>query len=150
MSDSIAFVVADVSRMMRKRFDVAARKIGVTGPQWRVLFIIHRRPGINQGQLADTLEVEPITTCRMVDRLETAGLIERRRDPSDRRAWQLFLTDAAAPLLERVRTVAEEMTDIVTVGLTDAEKQQLVAILGRLRENLLNDMLFDAKDLKIG
>jgi hypothetical protein len=81
MSDSIGFLISDVSRLMRRRFDERARTIGVTRPQWRALTALSRHEGINQGQLADLLEVEPITLCRMVDRLEDAGHVERRRDP---------------------------------------------------------------------
>src|SRR3546814_16979476 len=91
---------------MRRRFDEMSRDTGITSPQWRVLVSVHCNPGINQGTLADMLVVEPITTCRMVDRLEQAGLVERRHDPNDRRAWRIFFPDAAMPLIEGIR--AEE------------------------------------------
>ena len=73
--------------------------------------VLSRNEGINQGGLAELLEVEPITLCRMVDRLEEAGLVERRRDPADRRAWQLFLTDKSRPLLDELRAIADELID---------------------------------------
>ncbi|WP_447410849.1 MarR family transcriptional regulator, partial [Clostridium perfringens] len=77
--------------------------------------------GINQGGLADLLEVEPITLCRMIDRLEEAGLVERRRDPADRRAWQIFLTERARPLLEELGHLAEAMLDSALQGVSPAE-----------------------------
>lgn len=150
MSDSLAFRLADVSRLFRKRFDSAARDIGITGPQWRVLFVVRRSPGINQGQLADQMDVEPITTCRMIDRLEAAALIERRRDPGDRRAWQLFVTPDAMALIAQAEVVADSVAGTATIGLDEAEQAQLVALLGRLRDNLLDDARFETREKQVG
>lgn len=136
MRDSLGFLIADVSRLLRRNFDERARSIGVTRPQWRVLTSLVRNEGINQGGLADLLEVEPITLCRMVDRLQEARLVERRADPNDRRAWQLFLTDKAAPLLDQLRTRAEAMLEEALDGLDQDEQQQLEALLERVRQNL--------------
>jgi DNA-binding MarR family transcriptional regulator len=139
MSEQFAYYISDIGRLMRKHFDKSARNIGVTGPQWRVLANVNRNPGINQGQLADRLEVEPITTCRMVDRLEQAGLVERRRDPADRRAWQIFLTDAALPLVEQLREIADAKLAEAVNGLTPQEVAVLTSMLERLRANLLEE-----------
>ena len=80
MTESLGFLLSDVSRLLRRRFDERARTSGASVAQWRVLKILARSPGLNQGQLAEALEVEPITACRMIDRLEEAGFVERRRD----------------------------------------------------------------------
>ena len=72
MSDNAAFLMADTARLFRRAFDARARALGVTGQQWRVLVVVSRNPGINQGSAADQLEVEPITLSRMVDRLQEA------------------------------------------------------------------------------
>ncbi|MFM6933046.1 MAG: MarR family winged helix-turn-helix transcriptional regulator, partial [Novosphingobium sp.] len=93
--ENIAMLMAQVSRLMRRTFDEKARLLGMTRPQWQVVSILSVNEGINQGGLAELLEVEPITLGRMVDRLQDAALVERRPDPSDRRAWRLFLTDKA-------------------------------------------------------
>ena len=122
MQDSIAFMISDVSRLMRRRFDERARTIGVTRTQWRVLKILQRGEGINQGGLAELLEVEPITACRMIDRLAEAELVERRRDPNDRRAWQIYLTDRARPLLDDLGLLADEMLDSALAGISDADQ----------------------------
>lgn len=143
MTEHLGFYVNDIGRLMRKRFDGAAKQLGVTGSQWRVLFMLHRTPGINQGQIAERLEVEPITTCRMIDRLEQAGLVERRRDPTDRRAWQIFLTDAADPLLTQLGLVAEEMRSQSLQGFSIREVEQLQEMLDRLRNNLIDDYSTD-------
>lgn len=136
MSDSLAFLIGDVSRVVRRRFDERARAIGVTRAQWRTLTMLNRNEGIHQGGLADLLEVEPITLCRMIDRLEEAGLVERRRDPADRRAWRIFLTDASRPILERLRTLAADLFDAALVGVEETDRVRLSASLTRMRENL--------------
>ena len=94
-----------------------------------------RRPQ-DQGGLAELLEVEPITLCRMVDRLQEAGLVERRPDPSDRRAWRLFLSEKANALLAELRPLALGLFDESMNGLTPAERDQLLEMLGRIRANL--------------
>jgi DNA-binding MarR family transcriptional regulator len=136
MSDSLAFLISDVSRLMRRRFDERARAIGVTRAQWRTLTTLSRHEGINQGGLADLLEVEPITLCRMIDRLAEAGLVERRSDPGDRRAWLIFLTDKARPLIEQLRALADGMMELALSGVDDAERASVFAIIGRIRNNL--------------
>jgi len=136
MNDSFGFLFGDISRLLRRQFDERARTIGVTRPQWRVLLILTRNPGINQGGLAELLEVEPISACRMVDRLQEAGLVERRPDPADRRAWRLYLSDAARPLLDDLRLLGEELFEKAMTGLSSDERDELRRSLEAVRENL--------------
>ncbi|WP_324057637.1 MarR family transcriptional regulator [Rhizorhapis sp.] len=136
MAENIGYMLNDVGRLMRKRFDEMCQDLGVTSAQWRALFAISRRPGLNQGMLAELLEVEPITTCRMVDRLEQAGLVERRPDPNDRRAWQLFLGQAAMPLLDRLQERSVEMRRRALKGLSEEEIEALTSQLEVIRNNL--------------
>lgn len=138
MSDSLGFLISDVSRLMRRRFDERARAIGVTRAQWRTLVVLSRNEGINQGGLADLLEVEPITLCRMVDRLAEAGLVERRRDPADRRAWRIHLTDAARPLLGQLRGIADQMIAQALEGISADRQAALFETLHDLQSNLSN------------
>lgn len=138
MKESTAFLLSDVSRLLRRRFDERARAIGVTRPQWRALTALSRREGINQGGLAELLEVEPITLCRMVDRLEEAGHVERRRDPADRRAWNIYLTDRSRPLLDQLRVIADDVFSIAFDGFDDAERARLERSLESVRDNLSN------------
>ena len=139
MQNNIAFLTSDVSRLLRKRFDVVSRRFGVTGPQWRMLAALRRTPGINQGALAQWLEVEAITAGRMIDRLEKSGMVERRADPNDRRAWRLFLTGAATPLLDELFGCATEVFDEAQQGFAPEERELLLALLERVRANLLED-----------
>lgn len=134
--ENVGTLVSDVARLLRRAFDERARDLGMTRPQWQVLSLLSRHQGINQGGLADLLEVEPITLCRMIDRLQEAGLVERRRDPADRRAWRLFLSDKAYALLDELRPVADEMLEATLEGLTEEERGILVGALDRMRQNL--------------
>ena len=134
--ENVGTLVSDVARLLRRAFDERARDLGMTRPQWQVLSLLSRHQGINQGGLADLREVEPITLCRMIDRLQEAGLVERRRDPADRRAWRLFLSDKAYALLDELRPVADEMLEATLEGLTEEERGILVGALDRMRQNL--------------
>lgn len=145
MTDSLGFLISDVSRLMRKRFDERARLIGATRPQWRTLTVLSRNEGINQGGLADLLEVEPITLCRMIDRLEEAGLVERRRDPGDRRAWLIFLTPKSRPVLDQLRAIADDMFTSALDGIAPADREQLNGLLAIIRTNLANDHMHDSE-----
>lgn len=136
MENNLGTMLADVARLMRRTFDERARSIGVTRPQWQVLTMLGRNEGSNQGNLAELLVVEPITLCRMVDRLQEAGLVERRPDPADRRAWRLFLTPKARGLLEDLRPLGEQLIDMAFDGISQAERDHLSLTLDRIRQNL--------------
>jgi DNA-binding MarR family transcriptional regulator len=136
MSEPLGLLIADVSRLMRRRFDERARVIGLTRAQWRTLVVLSRNEGSNQGQLAELLEVEPITLCRMIDRLEESGMVERRRDPGDRRAWLIFLTEAARPLLAEIAIIADAVFEDAMAGLDWPAREQLYSALSVIRTNL--------------
>ena len=120
---------------MRKAFDRRAIGLGVTRAQWKVLFRLTRQPGMRQIELADLLDVEPITLTRIIDRLQEAGLVERTPDPSDRRAWRLHVTAKAQPLVEKLRGIADEMTVETFSGVDPSEIEITRRVLERLREN---------------
>jgi DNA-binding MarR family transcriptional regulator len=134
--DSLAFLLSDAARLVRRRFDARARALGVSRAQWQVLFALSRQEGCNQTALADYLEVETISLCRMVDRLADAGLVERRADPADRRAWRLYLTDAARPLLEQLRQVGETVVADALDGFDEPARAAMAEGLSRVRLNL--------------
>ena len=98
----ILFTISDVGRLLRTYADQKARRFGMTRAQWAVLLRLERREGLKQSDLAEDLDIQPITLTRLVDRLCDNGLIERRADPNDRRAKRLYLTPAARPLLDRI------------------------------------------------
>lgn len=136
MSESLGFLLTDIARLMRRRFDDRARSSGASVAQWRVLKILERQEGLNQGQLADRIEVEPITLCRMIDRLEESGLVERRRDPADRRAWRIYLLPKSRPVLAELHVLAEELIEESLHGLDARQREELSSSLQTLRSNL--------------
>ncbi len=146
MQVNVAFLSSDVGRLFRKRFAAVARPFGVTGAQWRMLALIQREPGINQGAVAAWLEVEPITAGRMVDRLERLDLVERRHDPADRRQWRLHLTAKATDLMQRMKGCAQTVIADAVSGFSDAEQDQLISLLERMRANLSDDLLQDVQN----
>ena len=136
MTETLGFLINDVSRLMRRRFDERVRSSGATGTQWRTLKIIELHEGINQGQLAERLEIEPITACRMIDRLEESGFVERRRDPDDRRAWRIHLTDKALPVIEGLNDVVAALIEETFQGLSTQQREVLTDSLNIMRGNL--------------
>jgi DNA-binding MarR family transcriptional regulator len=132
----IGYLLADNSRLARWAFDQQVREIGVTGPQARLLLMLNRRPGENQGFYAEQLEVEPITLCRMVDRLEENDMVERRRDPADRRAWQLYLTPKSQKLVAKLQRRVDSLVEDMLCGLTSDERSEFARLLKAVGENL--------------
>src|SRR6478609_9158570 len=106
--EQLAWDIGETAHALRRAFDRRAAELGITRAQWRVLAHLDRAPGQRQVELADRMDIEPITLCRIIDKLEEGGLVERRRDPSDRRAWQLYLCESAGPLIKRLHNLAEE------------------------------------------
>lgn len=134
--ETLPFEIAETAHAMRRAFDRRAATVGVTRAQWKVLFRLSRQPNLRQVELADILDVEPITCCRILDRLEEAGLVERVRDPGDRRAWRLNVTKKAEPLIGQLRTLAEELMHEAFAGLTDDQLALMRTKLTKIRENL--------------
>ena len=128
--------IAETAHALRKAFDRRASALGVTRAQWKVLFRLTRFPGLRQVELADMLDVEPITLCRIVDRLEEAELVERQRDPEDRRAWRLQVTDKAKPLVERLKSLGSELVGEAFADIDRSELDQVRGVLARVRENV--------------
>jgi len=134
---NVAFLLHDVARLMRKRFEQNARGLGLTRSQCQVLAHLARNEGIHQGNLAEILEVEPITLTRIVDKLEEGGFVDRRTHPTDRRIRQLHLTKKAHPLLSEIFAIGAVTRGEAFEGVPDAERERLFAILSSMKANLL-------------
>lgn len=132
----LVFTISDVGRLLRTYADQKARHFGQTRAQWAVLLRLERREGLKQSDLAEDLDLQPITLTRLVDRLCDNGLIERRPDPNDRRAKRLYLTPAARPLLDRISVQVEELAETVLAGVDADAMTKLMTQLGLARENL--------------
>lgn len=134
--DGAGFLIADVLRLIRRSFRLRLRGTGVTLAQARALLYLAHNEGIRQVEIADLLEIQPITLARLIDHLSERGLVERRPDPTDRRAYQLYLTPAATPLLAEIsRVVATIRADSVR-GLAEDEAELAMSALRKMRANL--------------
>jgi MarR family transcriptional regulator, transcriptional regulator for hemolysin len=134
---NLLILLTDVARLVRTLADRRARAHGMTRAQWMILVRLRRCGGMTQRELAEILEVEPITVGRLVDRLETRSLIERRADPTDRRCWRLYLTPAAAPVLAEIDEARRIFDAEATRNLPEAERAATVAALLKMKSNLL-------------
>jgi DNA-binding MarR family transcriptional regulator len=134
--ETLPFEIAETAHALRKAFDRRASGLGVTRAQWKVLFRLTRSPGLRQVELADMLDIEPITLCRIIDRLEEAGFVERTRDPSDRRAWKLQVTDSAQPLMAKLQKVGAGLVDEAFAGIEPADIEKVRSVLARVRDNV--------------
>ena len=126
----------DIARRSRYRFDARARSRGITRAQWRVLIMLSRVDGPTQSDLAEMLDVERITLCRMVDRLAEANMVERRADPSDRRVWRIHLTERAMPVVDELITIANEMEEDMLEPLSPEQRALLTSLLSTVRDHM--------------
>src|SRR5258708_2055391 len=145
-----AFLVSDVARLLRNHADQRARQFGMTRAQWAVLARLEHNEGLKQSDLAEMLDLQPITLTRLVDRLCTNGLIERRADPSDRRVKRLYLTPAARPLMDRLAQLGEELMGTVLDGIDLATVERMIREFSRAKENLKSAIADNAEKLKSG
>ncbi len=133
---NFGFLLHDISRLLRKRFDRRARDLGLTKSQWIVMAHLARHEGIKQSGLAEILEIEPITLARHLDRLGETGWIERRADPADRRVWRLHLTNKSRPLLNDLGALVDDTMEEALAGLGSPARQRLYDDLVAIRGNL--------------
>ena len=133
---TIGFNISWIARMMRTRFDARARALGLTRAQWMMMVTIQLSEGATQSELASRLEINTVTAGRIIDRLEAAGWSERRQDRVDRRVNRLYLTPAAAPMLESLAEVGAEEERVSLRGIDLAEQAVLADLLDRMVANL--------------
>jgi DNA-binding MarR family transcriptional regulator len=134
----LGFVIHEAARLLRRRFEQYARgaELGLTRAQCAVLAHLARQEGINQAALAQSLDIEPITLVRLLDRLEASGLIERKPDATDRRAYVLMLTAKARPVLARIYDLADKVYAEAQTGMSKADAEQFVDLLVKMKTNL--------------
>lgn len=134
--DSLGFLLADVFRLLRRSFEQRIEGSSLTLAQARALVYLSRQEGCRQVELAELLEVQPITLARLIDALVQDGLVERRADPADRRAYRLYLTAAAAPHLAAVEQAATSIRSEALDGLDEQQVATLLLALQRMCDNL--------------
>ena len=108
--------VVESSRLLRNYIDQRAKGRGTTRAQWIVLFRLRQQEGLSQVDLAEVLELQPISLVRLLDRLVEHGLLERRHDPRDRRANRLFLTASGRRLVDDLDSLRELHCDRCAAG----------------------------------
>jgi MarR family transcriptional regulator for hemolysin len=138
LNREFAFTLMDVARLMKTYADQRARQFGISKAQWGVLMRLQLAEGMNQAELAEMLDLQPITLTRLLDTLAENGLIERKPDPKDRRANRLYLTPAALPLLERLNELGLDMMGNVLDGIDRARVELMLRELQDVRGNLRN------------
>lgn len=136
----LLFLLHDVARLLRVDADKRARQHDMTRAQWGILIWLDRQPGISQKELAELLEVEPITVARLIDRLEARGMVERRPDPRDRRIWRLHLQPEARSVLCDIARQRAELTRMVTAGLDDDTIDTMTGALLRMKTTLVQEL----------
>jgi len=132
----LALKLTVIARVMRNRFDLSIAPHGVTRAQWTLIAIVSRRPGTSQRIVAEALEVTEAAAGRLIERLCSDGLLERRQDSEDKRAWRVYLTPAAEPLLTLLAEEGRAIENRTFAGLDDSELNQLGALLEKIHDNL--------------
>jgi MarR family transcriptional regulator for hemolysin len=132
------FTLGELARLVRAYADKQAARYGITRAQWAVLAKVERAEGMKQSELAEMMEMQPITLTRLIDRLCENGWIERRDDETDRRVNRLYLRKAARPLLGKLSGLRSELTATALEGIGPADAHRMLAQLEAIKENVRN------------
>ena len=147
---AFGFLVHDVSRLIKRRFERRARQMGlpITRQQAAVILNIAGNEGVSQAEVANWLGIEPIALVRMLDKLHEEGLVERRAHPTDRRIRTLWLTPAAGAVVERILAINEAIRQEAFAGLPSETRVALIDVLGRIKDNLVvqEEVACDSRD----
>lgn len=132
----LGYLIHEVARLMKRRFEEEAKTHGITLPQWRVLGQIAMHEGITQVQIATATEIDPMTVSGVLDRLDKRGLIDRYADPTDSRAKLARLTAEGEALYATAKKVGLAMYESALEGVTEDEREAVISVLSRMRINL--------------
>jgi MarR family transcriptional regulator for hemolysin len=136
----LGFALNDAARLLRTYSDQRARELNMTRAQWAVLVRLQRQQGVKQSELADALDLAPITLARLIDKLCASGLVERRDDEADRRANRLFLTEKATPTLDSLGHLGDAMMGKALAGLDERQIALLTEGLRRIKANIKTEL----------
>ena len=135
---NLLFTLGEVQRLVRAYADREAARYGITRAQWAVLAKVERSEGMKQSELAELLEMQPITLTRLIDKLCESDWLERRGDENDRRVNRLYLRKAGRQLLGKLAGLRSELTATAIDGINPADAQRLLAQLETIKENVRN------------
>jgi len=134
--DELVFLIEEVPRKLRRLFDAATAKLGLTRTQWRALAYIFRTPGLTQTQLARCLEIEKASVGHVIDQLERAEYVERRAEPGNRRVWTLHPKPRAVEILPTLREEADRIYSRLLDNVPIDDVRVISAALQRMARNL--------------
>ena len=137
--DRLGFLIHDVQRLMRRRFEARASGLGLSSAQWRLLVRVAKEEGVAQARLAELLEIEPISVSRLIDRMESGDWIERRADSADRRVRTVHPTEKARKAYATVKSLAGEVYEEALTGLSAEQRRTLIVCLDKIAENLADE-----------
>src|SRR5215813_4513140 len=132
------FTLGELQRLVRAYADKEAARFGITRAQWAVLAKVERSEGMKQSELAEQMEMQPITLTRLVDKLCDNGWIERRGDDTDRRVNRLYLRKAGRQLLGKLSGLRSELTTTALDGISPADAHRMLTQLELIKENVRN------------
>lgn len=136
LSRQLGFLLKDTSRRYTRRFEERAQALSLTLPQCRALLHLENNEGVSQKRLSELTELDPMTLVRILDRMEADGWVQRRFDPTDRRAHTLWLTPRSKPVLEHISHLIAETRAETLHGLSNEERNKLIELLERAHSNL--------------
>ncbi len=148
VDNCLGFIANRLVKAFLKLLDYKLENFNLTGAQFCVMTKLFEEEGLTQTQLAHRLYIESPTLVRTLDRLEEAGLIERRRVPSDRRAFHIFLTEKGHELKDVLMQKGHEVHEIAVQGLSEQEIEMLKDLLFQLWQNLENGAKEARKEAK--
>lgn len=131
------FLIHDVSRLRRIVVDRALKPLGLTRSQWWVLAFLSRRDGMTQTALAADLDLTKVAIGGLVDRMETAGFVERRPDERDARARRVYLTREGQKLVSTIRESVDAVEADILANVTDPELESASRVLLKIKGRLL-------------
>lgn len=134
---TFGFVLQDVARLMRRDFNRRVQDLGLTQAQWQILLRLKVLEGIRQSKLAEMMEMQPISVTRLIDRMESSGWVERRPDPQDRRAVNLYLTDKVEPIIEKMKARGAETRRLAFTGISPEDQDRLFELMQTMRANFV-------------
>jgi len=136
---AFGFLVHDVSRLIKRRFERRARQMGlpITRQQAAVVLNIAGNEGVSQAEVAAWLGIEPIALVRMLDKLHEEGLVERRPHPTDRRVRTLWLTPAARRVVAQILAINKAIREEAFAGMAADARDTLIDILDGIKGNLV-------------
>ncbi len=136
VDQNFLFILAELQRLLRVYADKEAGRFGITRAQWAVLAKVERNEGLSQAELAEQMEMQPITLTRLVDKLCSNDWIERRDDEHDRRVNRLFLRKAGRQLLSKLSGLRSELTANALDGIATTDAHRLLMQLEQVKENV--------------